>query len=155
MLCLFINHLIKMSLTKSYVEKLIAVRDAYERERGPNDAMDDLIVKQLQLLVDSMVADVSWCHKQIADVSWCHEQLANEKRRTALHPESLVPSGIVEPRRSIDSQDDGFYDFFRVGRKPHNAEHRSRRPSGGRGHSKRGGKTRRHHNKKGKKSIRR
>ena len=110
-----------MSLTKSYVKKLIAVRDAYEREQGPNDDMDKLV---RHTLVALRRADVH-------AANWCNEQLENEKRRTALHPESLVPSGIVEP--SIDWENYlrnayGFYDTFRPSRGgPHedNEEHPS------------------------------
>ena len=211
-----------MSLTRSYVEKLIAVRDAYEREKGPDDGMDKLVRDKLFELLMSTNGNVR-------TVNWCKEQLANERRRNALHPESLITSGMVEPRRSHTLQErlqylqdlrdeNRFYDSFRPSRGRHhedNAEHESEmmpmlnpfnsRPSlqqefvppaavvaaaaaaanpnanrrcnncnqlghvrsqcpnhhvpGRRGpgsrHGRRGGKTRRHHNKNGKKSIRR
>jgi len=89
-----------MRLTKNYVEKLIAVRDAYEREKGPDDDMDKLVRDTLIKLF--MYANQ---HGDIPTVDWCHEQLANERRRTALHPESLIPSGMVEPRRSYTLQE--------------------------------------------------
>jgi len=138
-----------MRLTKNYVEKLIAVRDAYEREKGPDDDMDKLVRDTLIKLF--MYANQ---HGDIPTVDWCHEQLANERRRTALHPESLIPSGMVEPRRSYTLQEYlkylqdlrnelRFYDNFGQGG-PHARE------MGGR-------KTHRHRYKKGKKgkSIRR
>ena len=111
-----------MSLTRSYAEKLIAVRDAYESSQGPNNDMDQLVRDTLiKLSIDAnRVADMQ-------TVNWCHAQLANERRRTELHPESLVPSGIVNPERSTDYfQGYGFYDSFRPsGRRHHedNAEH--------------------------------
>jgi len=68
-------------------------------------------------------------HGDIPTVNWCHEQLANERRRTELNPESLVPSGVVNPERSTDYfQGYGFYDSFRPSRRRHhedNAEHAS------------------------------
>ena len=212
-----------MSVTRSYVEKLIAVRDAYEREKGPDDGMDKLVNDKLFELLMSTNGNVE-------TVNWCKEQLANERRRTGLRPESLIPSGMVEPRRRYTLQEylqylhdlrdeNRFYDSFRPhGRRYHedNAEHGSEmmpmlnpfnsRPSlqqefvpppalaaeaaaaaaapnpnanrrcnncnqighvrsqclnphvpgrRGPGNGRRGGKTRRHHNKNGKKSIRR
>ena len=124
--------LIKMSLTKSYVKKLIAVRDAYEREKGPDDDMDKLVKDKLFELLMSTNGNVK-------TVNWCHEQLANERRRTELNPESLIPSGMVEPKRSYtlqeylkylqDLRDEiRFYDSFRPSRGRHhedNAEHES------------------------------
>jgi len=129
---LFVYHLIKMSLTRSYVEKLIAVRDAYEREKGPDDGMDKLVRDKLFELLMSTNGNVE-------TVNWCHEQLANERRRNALNPESLIPSGMVEPRRSHNLQEhlqylqdlrdeNRFYDSFRPSRGRHhryNAEYES------------------------------
>jgi|688.fasta_scaffold769840_1 hypothetical protein len=89
-----------MSLTRSYVEKLIAVRDAYERKQGPDDDMDKLVRDTLKKMSTHATG-----HGEIQTANWCHEQLANEKHRTALHPESLVPSGMVGPRRSIGLQE--------------------------------------------------
>jgi len=94
-----------MSLTRSYVEKLIYVRDAYKRERGPNDDMDKLVEQNLiKLLMDSnRVADVP-------TMRWCHRQLERER---LLEAERLVPSGI------LDAHDD-FYDpqTVRMPRRP-------------------------------------
>jgi len=97
---LFVYHLIKMSLTRSYVEKLIAVRDAYEREKGPDDDMDKLVR-------DTLIKLFMHANRRgdVSTVNWCHEQLANERRRTELNPESLIPSGMVEPRRSYNLQE--------------------------------------------------
>lgn len=130
-----------MSLTRSYVEKLIAVRDAYEREKGPDDNMDKLVNDKLFELL--MSANVN-----VETVNWCKEQLANERRRTALYPESLIRSGMIEPRKSYtlqeylkylqDLRDElRFYDNFGQGG-PHAREMG-------------GGKTHRHRYKKGKK----
>lgn len=71
--------------SKSTVEKLIAYRDANEAENGPDEVLDRRVVGELtKLLVHA---------NQMVD--WCNEQLANERRRTELDPERLVPSSIL------------------------------------------------------------
>jgi hypothetical protein len=90
-LYLFIIHLIKMSLTKSYVKKLIDVRDAYEDERGHDPAMDTLVRDTIIELF--MHANR---HGEIQTANWCHEQLERERARHSLRPMDLVPSGILD-----------------------------------------------------------
>lgn len=113
-----------MSVTRSLVENLITRRDELESRRGPNNDFDAHIRKRL---IDLFIHANR--HGDIPTVNWCHEQLANERRRTELNSESLIPSGIVNPERSTDYfQGYGFYDSFRPrGRRHHedNAEHES------------------------------
>jgi hypothetical protein len=81
-------------ITRGYVEKLQAMRDAYEDERGHDPAMDNLVKTHLiRLLMQS---------KDARTIQWCREQLEREnvRLRTA---ERLIPSGILNAR-------DDFYD---------------------------------------------
>ena len=89
-----------MSLTKSYVKKLIDVRDAYEDERGHDPAMDTLVRDTIIELF--MHANR---HGEIQTANWCHEQLERENvSRRLRRAERLVPSGI------LDGDDFYFYD---------------------------------------------
>jgi hypothetical protein len=72
--------------SKSTVEKLIAYRDAYESENGPNEGLDNLVVFELNKLLAAHANPI---------VDWCNEQLENERRRTELDPVRLVPSSIL------------------------------------------------------------
>jgi len=71
---------------KSTVEKLIAYRDAREAENGPDADLDRRVVYELEKLLAAHANPI---------VDWCNEQLANERRRTELDPERLVPSSIL------------------------------------------------------------
>jgi hypothetical protein len=172
-----------MSLTRSYAEKLIAVRDEYESRQGPNNDMD-------QLVRDTLIKLFMHANRRgdMPTVKWCHEQLANERRRTALNPESLVPSGIVSenpilnpfnnrlsplrefvppaavvaasaaasaPNPNANRRCNNCNQLGHLRRNCPNPPVPGRRGPGSRGHGSRGGKTRRHHNNKGNKSIRR
>jgi len=148
-----------MSLTKSYAEKLIAVRDEYERRQGPNNDMD-------QLVRDTLIKLFMHANRRgdIPTVKWCHEQLANERRRTALNPESLVPSGILSENPILNPFNNSLSPLREfvppaavvAASAPNpNANRRCRRGPGSRGHGSRGGKTRRHHSKNSNRSFRR
>ncbi|MBM3455610.1 MAG: hypothetical protein FJX80_10735 [Bacteroidetes bacterium] len=168
-----------MSLTKSYAEKLIAVRDEYERRQGPNNDMD-------QLVRDTLIKLFMHANRRgdIPTVKWCHEQLANERRRTALNPESLVPSGILSenpilnpfnnslsplrefvppaavvaasaPNPNANRRCNNCNQLGHLRRNCSNPPVPGRRGPGSRGHGSRGGKTRRHHSKNSNRSFRR
>ena len=83
-------------ITRGYVEKLQAVRDAHEDEIGHNPAMDNMVKADLtKLLIRSNDA---------ATIRWCEEQLDKENvSRRLRRAERFVPSGI------LDAHDD-FYD---------------------------------------------
>ena len=84
-------------ITRGYVEKLQAMRDAYEDERGHDPAMDNLVKTHLiRLLMQS---------KDARTIQWCREQLEREnvrlRRADAAESrmddgERLIPSGIFD-----------------------------------------------------------
>ena len=92
-----------MSITKSYVEKFMDVRDDYVRNRGTDeiDPTDSVkIIDKLNKMVKDELVKLqihAMGHGNVETVSWCKQQLEREKKRPELRiAERLVPSGILD-----------------------------------------------------------
>ena len=162
-------------MTRKFVEKLQAVRDGYGEENPDHEQLNLMVRDALNHLL-AVSKDGTPTHR------WAKQQIENEEMSSRLRrAESLVPRGILdgddnfydpvlpaERRRSVNPNLTGLYQWnpdIAVHPYSHNFETPpsvlmnpfNNRPQvsefvpGQLGR----GKTRRHHNKKGKKSIRR